>query len=80
MVAHTLVMALRQVILRLQGQPELHSEFLTNLGYSFKTLSQKDRKEVKWLGEVNKPYTQNFGHGWIKGPCHANWSPTLTFA
>lgn len=40
-------MVLSGVTLRLQGQPKLYSEFEANLGYSFKILSQKERKRIQ---------------------------------
>lgn len=40
-------MVLRGMILRLPGQPKLYSEFEANLGYSFKILSQKERKRIQ---------------------------------
>lgn len=40
-------MVLRGVTLRLQGQPKLYSEFEAKLGYSFKILSQKERKRIQ---------------------------------
>lgn len=40
-------MVLRGIILGLQGQSKLYSEFEVNLGYSFKILSQKERKRIQ---------------------------------
>lgn len=45
--AYILITVLRRVILRLQGQAKLYSESEANLGYSFKILSQKERKRIQ---------------------------------
>lgn len=85
MVAYTLIMALRGIILsykaslfKLQGQPGIHSEFQDNLDHSFKTLSQKERGR----NHMAQGSQQSIGTALsvaASGVSLANGSPTLTF-